>query len=81
MLRALLAAETWALVAASQHPCAALVAGKSVTGCCAGQGAGALVLAEPCALLDAGGAGLLAVLVASRVRAPDLGPGVIGVSN
>jgi hypothetical protein len=37
------------------------------------------VLAEPCALLDAGGAGLLTVLITPGMRAPNLG--VIDVSN
>jgi hypothetical protein len=60
IIRAVLAAETWALVAAVKNFAAPLIARNSVAGCSARHCTGTFVFARPCAFLDARGTGFAA---------------------
>ena len=72
VLWAFLATEARALVTALQEFCTAVVAGQPVAWSCAWQGAGTPVFARPGAFFDARGTRLLTLLLALRVRAPNL---------
>jgi hypothetical protein len=67
-----LAAETWALMAASEIFGTALRTWKAVARCSARHGAATLVLTGPSAVLNAWCTGSVAFFVASRVSTPDL---------